>query len=75
MDLEEAVRQLGALRAPQRGGRGVRLREGAAGRRLALGVATGRRRAGGRLRGGERDGAGGPVVPTFWGERLEFLAG
>lgn len=33
---------------------------------------------GGRLRRGDRDGAGGaggPRVPALWGKRLEFLAG
>lgn len=45
----------------------MRRREEAGGRRLAVGAVAGRRRAGGRPRGGERDGAGGPGVRAFWG--------
>lgn len=68
MDLEEAVREPGALGARRRGGRGVRRREAAGGRQAAVGAAAGRGRAAARLRGGEREGAGGP------GARLACLA-
>lgn len=73
MELEEAVREPGALRARRRGGTGVRPREGAGGRRLAVGAPLA---GGGRAEG---CGAGKGMrlagrAREHFGERLEFLA-